>query len=135
MIGLLTAVVPLYGTCCSFVERVFVCTHTSWYTHITWLCRAYHPPPPSAHSYIIDFYNAAPVDTMIAMHLDVRPALDTPGALWDRVRVQAAWMWSGRWLGEGAGTRDGVRGGESYGRPKGEGRAQSTAATQSTGTA
>lgn len=51
--------------------------------------------------YVIDFYNASPVDSVVAMHLDVRPALDSPGALWDRVRMQAAWIWSGRWLGEG----------------------------------
>ena len=50
--------------------------------------------------YVIDFYNASPLDSVVAMHLDVRPALDSPGALWDRVRMQAAWVWSGRWLGE-----------------------------------
>ncbi len=39
--------------------------------------------------YIIDFYNAAapPGDPRpIAMHLDVRPALDSFTAAWDRVR-------------------------------------------------
>lgn len=40
-----------------------------------------HPtqsPPP--HSYVIDFYNAAPREDMpVAMHLDVRPALDSFG--------------------------------------------------------
>ncbi|KAK9810244.1 hypothetical protein WJX72_007204 [[Myrmecia] bisecta] len=51
--------------------------------------------------YIIDFYNAAPLPGMpIAMHLDVRPALDSPSALWDRLRMQARWVNSGRWRRE-----------------------------------
>lgn len=38
--------------------------------------------------YVIDFYNAAPLPGMpVAMHLDVRPALDSPGAAWDRLSV------------------------------------------------
>lgn len=38
--------------------------------------------------YVIDFYNAAPLPGMpVAMHLDVRPALDSPGAAWDRAQV------------------------------------------------
>lgn len=57
--------------------------------------------------YVIDFYNAAPPSPTpaapgappppVAMHLDVRPALDSPGALWQRVKAQAAWVASGRW--------------------------------------
>lgn len=48
--------------------------------------------------YVVDFYNAAPLPHMpIAMHLDVRPALDSPSAVWDRLRMQARWMKSGRW--------------------------------------
>lgn len=51
--------------------------------------------------YVIDFYNAAPEENMpVAMHLDVRPALDSPSALWQRLRMQARWMGSGRWLRE-----------------------------------
>uniref|UniRef100_A0A7S0WSL6 Holocytochrome c-type synthase n=1 Tax=Pyramimonas obovata TaxID=1411642 RepID=A0A7S0WSL6_9CHLO len=51
--------------------------------------------------YVIDFYNAAPQPGQpIAMHLDVRPALDTVGALADRLRMQCRWMTSGRWMGE-----------------------------------
>lgn len=51
--------------------------------------------------YVIDFYNAAPTPTHpVAMHLDVRPALDSPSALLDRVYMQCRWVWSGRWLGE-----------------------------------
>lgn len=46
--------------------------------------------------YVIDFYNAAPLPNMpAAVHLDVRPALDDPTALWDRLRMQAAWVVSG----------------------------------------
>ncbi len=39
--------------------------------------------------YIIDFYNGEPARgdaRPIAMHLDVRPALDSIGSAWDRVR-------------------------------------------------
>ena len=51
--------------------------------------------------YVIDFYNAAPLPGMpIAMHLDTRPALDSPGALLDRLRMQAKWVASGRWARE-----------------------------------
>jgi hypothetical protein len=51
--------------------------------------------------YVIDFYNAAPLPTMpVAMHLDVRPALDSPTALYDRLRMQFRWVASGRWQGE-----------------------------------
>ena len=49
----------------------------------------------------MDFYNAAPTPSApVAMHLDVRPALDSPGALWDRLRMQARWVSSGRWRRE-----------------------------------
>ena len=59
--------------------------------------------------YVIDFYNAAAVaspssassdsvssSSPVSMHLDVRPALDSPGAAWDRLkaafgRVAARW--------------------------------------------
>ena len=51
--------------------------------------------------YVVDFYNAAPLPGMpIAMHLDVRPALDSPSALLDRLRMQYRWMNSGRWKGQ-----------------------------------
>lgn len=51
--------------------------------------------------YVVDFYNAAPLPGMpIAMHLDVRPALDSPSALFDRLRMQYRWMNSGRWKGQ-----------------------------------
>lgn len=51
--------------------------------------------------YVIDFYNAAPSQTKpVALFLDVRPALDSVGALWDRIRMQARWMSSGRWRRE-----------------------------------
>ena len=46
--------------------------------------------------YVIDFYNA-PGDgqtAAIGMHLDVRPALDSVGAVADRVRMQFQ-----QWLG------------------------------------
>lgn len=60
--------------------------------------------------YVIDFYNAAPPAATsapgtaappVALHLDVRPALDSPGAAWARVKAQAAWVASGRWRGGG----------------------------------
>jgi cytochrome c heme-lyase len=42
--------------------------------------------------YIIDFYNAAPGSgSAVGMHLDVRPALDSPSALMDRLRMQLRW--------------------------------------------
>lgn len=51
--------------------------------------------------YVIDFYNASPhPDAPAAMHLDVRPALDTPAALWERLRMQWSWVASGRWRRE-----------------------------------
>ena len=51
--------------------------------------------------YVIDFYNAEPLpDKPVAMHLDVRPALDSLEAVWDRLRVQVQWMTTGRWVGE-----------------------------------
>jgi cytochrome c heme-lyase len=34
--------------------------------------------------YVIDYYDSRGLD---GLHLDVRPALDSPGALWDRVRM------------------------------------------------
>ena len=34
----------------------------------------------------------------IAMHLDARPALDSAGAIVDRLYVQGAWTLSGGWL-------------------------------------
>ena len=53
--------------------------------------------------YVVDFYNAQPLPGMpIAMHLDVRPALDSPSALLDRLRMQYRWMNSGRWKGQRA---------------------------------
>lgn len=43
--------------------------------------------------YVIDFYNAAPEPGKpIGMHLDVRPALDSPEALLDRIRMQWRWI-------------------------------------------
>lgn len=51
--------------------------------------------------YIIDFYNAAPLPDMpVAMHLDARPALDSFGALLDRLRLQAKYVSSGNWRRE-----------------------------------
>jgi cytochrome c heme-lyase len=48
--------------------------------------------------YVIDFYSGAPQPGAPAsMHLDVRPALDSLGALYDRLKMQARWMASGRW--------------------------------------
>ena len=48
--------------------------------------------------YIIDFYNAAPLpDGPVAMHLDARPALDSFGALADRLWLQATYLASGNW--------------------------------------
>jgi hypothetical protein len=46
--------------------------------------------------YVIDFYNAAGdgQTAAIGMHLDVRPALDSVGAVADRVRMQFQ-----QWLG------------------------------------
>lgn len=43
--------------------------------------------------YVIDFYNAAPAPGLpVGMYLDVRPALDSPQALADRLRMQWRWM-------------------------------------------
>uniref|UniRef100_A0A383V203 Holocytochrome c-type synthase n=1 Tax=Tetradesmus obliquus TaxID=3088 RepID=A0A383V203_TETOB len=51
--------------------------------------------------YVIDFYSGAPQPGVPAsMHLDVRPALDSVAALWDRLRMQAGWVASGRWRDE-----------------------------------
>lgn len=49
--------------------------------------------------YVIDFYNAVPFggSAPVAMHLDVRPALDSPQALFDRMSIQWSWMLSGEW--------------------------------------
>ena len=49
--------------------------------------------------YVIDFYNAVPYGgaAPVAMHLDVRPALDSPSAAWDRLVVQFGWILSGEW--------------------------------------
>ena len=58
-------------------------------------------PPATSRRYVIDFYNSAPLPSMpVAMHLDVRPALDSPAALWDRLCTQWGWVASGRWRGE-----------------------------------
>ena len=46
---------------------------------------------------MIDFYNAAPLPNMpVAMHLDARPALDSPVALLDRLRMQWKFVTSSR---------------------------------------
>ncbi|KAG2489814.1 hypothetical protein HYH03_011763 [Edaphochlamys debaryana] len=53
--------------------------------------------------YVIDFYNGAPEPGQTApaaFFLDVRPALDSLEAAWDRVRMQFSWVASGRWMGE-----------------------------------
>jgi len=51
--------------------------------------------------YIIDFYNAAPTPSApAALHLDVRPALDSPSAVWERLSMQWQWIWSGKWRRE-----------------------------------
>ena len=51
--------------------------------------------------YVIDFYNAAPQpEAPAALHLDVRPALDGPLALWERLSMQWKWVASGRWQRE-----------------------------------
>lgn len=50
--------------------------------------------------YIIDFYNGAPQpgqSAAAAFFLDVRPALDSVEAAWDRLRMQFSWVASGRW--------------------------------------
>ena len=54
--------------------------------------------------YVIDFYRGR--GGPAAMHLDVRPALDSPGACWDRVAqfARAAWGSSAREEGGGGGT-------------------------------
>jgi len=59
--------------------------------------------------YVIDFYNAkvpargagesSSVEVgPIAMHVDVRPALDSPEAFYERAYMQLKWMSSGRWM-------------------------------------
>lgn len=50
--------------------------------------------------YVIDFYNAASENAPAAVHLDVRPALDSPKALWERLSMQWRWFKSGRWRQE-----------------------------------
>ena len=51
--------------------------------------------------YVIDFYNAAPSENVpAAVHLDVRPALDSPLALWERLAMQWRWIKSRRWQRE-----------------------------------
>lgn len=54
--------------------------------------------------YVIDFYNGAPrpgaPGAPAAFFLDVRPALDSVEAAWDRVRMQGSWVFSGRWRTE-----------------------------------
>ncbi|KAF8059977.1 cchl [Scenedesmus sp. PABB004] len=51
--------------------------------------------------YVIDFYSGPPQPGAPAsMHLDVRPALDSPQALADRLRMQFDWVLSGRWRRE-----------------------------------
>jgi cytochrome c heme-lyase len=47
--------------------------------------------------YVIDFYNGAAPGAPVAVHLDVRPALDSPGALFARLGRQWEWVASGRW--------------------------------------
>lgn len=59
--------------------------------------------------YVIDFYNGAPQPGAAAsFFLDVRPALDSFGAAWDRIRMQMGWVASGRWMGEPAQRRQGA---------------------------
>ena len=57
--------------------------------------------------YVIDFYNAkvpprggeSSLDVgPIAMHVDVRPALDSPEAFYERAYMQMKWVFSGRWM-------------------------------------
>jgi hypothetical protein len=45
--------------------------------------------------YVIDFYNGAPSGLPVAVHLDVRPALDSGSALWDRLKMQWEWVTGG----------------------------------------
>ncbi len=48
--------------------------------------------------YVIDFYSgASQPGAPASMYLDVRPALDSLGAVWDRARMQWGWVASGRW--------------------------------------
>lgn len=57
-------------------------------------------PPPHALAqvrYIIDFYNAVPAEgKSIALHLDVRPALDSPTAVLDRARMVWRWLFTAK---------------------------------------
>mmetsp|Transcript_19009 Transcript_19009/g.53221 ORF Transcript_19009/g.53221 Transcript_19009/m.53221 type:complete len:378 (+) Transcript_19009:12-1145(+) len=50
--------------------------------------------------YVIDFYAGVPRPggPPAAMFLDVRPALDSVSAAWDRLTMQASWITSGKWL-------------------------------------
>ena len=49
--------------------------------------------------YIIDYYDGGmnEDETDAVVHLDVRPALDSPGAVYDRCKV-TAWRWRQRWF-------------------------------------
>jgi cytochrome c heme-lyase len=48
--------------------------------------------------YVIDFYAGAPAPgAQASMHLDVRPALDSFGAVVDRLRMQWSFVASGKW--------------------------------------
>ncbi|KAL6754322.1 cytochrome c/c1 heme-lyase [Haematococcus lacustris] len=49
--------------------------------------------------YVIDFYAGVPQPggPPAAMFLDTRPALDSFGAAWDRIVMQARWMTRGMW--------------------------------------
>jgi cytochrome c heme-lyase len=57
-------------------------------------------PPATRTRYVIDFYDAAAPGAPAAVHLDVRPALDSPAAAWARLRMQWRWAASGRWRRE-----------------------------------
>lgn len=53
--------------------------------------------------YVIDFYGGAGGSEGsqgggASFYLDVRPALDSLEAAWDRLRMQAKWALSGRWM-------------------------------------
>lgn len=46
--------------------------------------------------YVIDYYGCEPQeDNSVPIYLDVRPALDSLSAVWDRARV-AWWRWTAR---------------------------------------
>ena len=51
--------------------------------------------------YVIDYYGCDPQpDNSVPIYLDVRPALDSFSAAWDRMKV-AWWRWTGRWHNQG----------------------------------